>query len=159
MDPRHYLSVGVSANAERIGAKLAPFLRLGVVLVYLPGYIGTMRAIDALREYQMQVVTYRSPRGYLRDICDGCRKAFEAGKCWPKDVNGDEYCDVAHGAHRGLCDICDRPLSTDVFDQAVVVAESDPALRALVALVQARGFHAAAAERVIVRTMAVRVWL
>lgn len=52
----------------------------------------------------MKVVTWQDSRGNTIDICPACERKL-AGN-WPKSHTGEEYAQVAHGLHQGLCDIC-----------------------------------------------------
>ena len=52
----------------------------------------------------MQVVTYQDTRGNTVDICQRCATRREHD--WPRNQHGEEYCQVSHGLHYGLCQIC-----------------------------------------------------
>jgi len=55
----------------------------------------------------MRVVTYQSPRGGRISLCQKCEDEIKAsGKSWPKDGDGQEYCQVHYGLHSGQCDRC-----------------------------------------------------
>ena len=51
----------------------------------------------------MQVITWQAPSGSTLSICPGCERAL-AGR-WPKDHSGQEYCQVSHGLHDGICEV------------------------------------------------------
>jgi len=53
-----------------------------------------------------KIITWATPAGKTKNICKSCEKKL-AGN-WPKDENGNEYCQVQHGEHSGQCDICQK---------------------------------------------------
>lgn len=53
------------------------------------------------------VVTWQSPTGATINVCEHCEARLTAGREWPTDSTGQEYCTVSHGLHEGQCDICE----------------------------------------------------
>lgn len=56
------------------------------------------------REHSKEVMTWQSPSGNSLRICMDCGVALSRYGEWPRDVNGQVYCRVIHGRHRGRCD-------------------------------------------------------
>ena len=53
-----------------------------------------------------QVITYQAPgTGDYLSVCRRCERQLRDR--WPTDRQGQEYCQVAEGRHRGSCDICE----------------------------------------------------
>jgi hypothetical protein len=57
------------------------------------------------------VVTYQSPNGAKKTLCDEHAKRL-TGPNPPRDAMGGEYCGVFYGRHRGECEICSWAYST-----------------------------------------------
>jgi hypothetical protein len=58
-----------------------------------------------------KVVTWQSPSGRTIHICPACERKLQAAGDWPKDRIGQEYCQVSHGLHEGVCNLCDSEVS------------------------------------------------
>jgi len=54
---------------------------------------------------QKPVVTYQSPTGATKTLCDECAQSL-VGPTPPRDSRGQEYCNVARGRHIGECEKC-----------------------------------------------------
>ena len=46
-----------------------------------------------------KVVTYQSPRGNKIDLTPAQVRAHHKAGTWPKDWDGQQYCQVSHGLH------------------------------------------------------------
>jgi len=55
--------------------------------------------------HSRRIVTWQSPSGNTMDICSCCKRRLEAAYSWPKDDDGQEFCSVSRGLHRGVCDL------------------------------------------------------
>lgn len=55
-----------------------------------------------------KVVTWQSPSGQAINICRKCEQRLRSSNSWPKDSQGQEYCQVSHGLHTSVCHTCDR---------------------------------------------------
>lgn len=54
--------------------------------------------------YDQRVVTWQSPGGYKMSLCS--EHGREHDRTPYRDPNGQEFCQVSHGQHSGLCDVC-----------------------------------------------------
>lgn len=54
------------------------------------------------------VVTWQSPAGATYSLCPRHDAQRAAAHDWPRDAEGQEYCSVSHGVHRGYCDDCEE---------------------------------------------------
>ncbi len=53
----------------------------------------------------MKVITYQSPNLDRITVCEDCERSLR-GREWPKNVKGEEYCQIHRGLHNGICNIC-----------------------------------------------------
>lgn len=53
-----------------------------------------------------QVVTYNTLRGDAINLCEAHQAEYEANHDWPRNNWGEEYCQVMHGFHLGICTAC-----------------------------------------------------
>jgi len=52
-----------------------------------------------------KVVTWQTISGLEIHICGTCERKLLAN--WPRDPKtGEEYCQVSHGEHTGICSVC-----------------------------------------------------
>jgi len=58
------------------------------------------------------VITWTSPNGSKLDVCIACEKRLRRRGTWPRDSQGQEYCQVSVGRHPGICDLCEVPEHT-----------------------------------------------
>ena len=56
-----------------------------------------------MKSSQKKVVTWNAPNGEKIDICVRCEKGM---KEWPRNTQGQEFCQVKQGLHKGQCNIC-----------------------------------------------------
>ena len=49
----------------------------------------------------MRIITYQSPSGQTINLSEEQVLQLEAKNSWPKDSNGQEFCQVSHGWHEG----------------------------------------------------------
>ena len=54
----------------------------------------------------MQVITYQAPNGEQVDVCRRCERILDDAGRWLRASDGQEYCTVSHGLHRGTCGVC-----------------------------------------------------
>lgn len=71
------------------------------------------------------VITYQTPSGDLLPICKAHRRALE-GRPWPKNVAGEEYCQVYRGETKlGECYFCSRDSKSASSDDAITGSDQD----------------------------------
>jgi len=65
------------------------------------------------RKSHPQVVTWQAPSGQTVDVCPNCETKMKKAGQWPHTQAGEEFCQVQHGKHNGLCDLCDAQSDRD----------------------------------------------
>ena len=53
-----------------------------------------------------KVITWQAPTGETLNICTKCEKELTGN--WPKASDGQEYCQVSKGLHKGRCGNCGK---------------------------------------------------
>ena len=53
-----------------------------------------------------KVITWQAPNGKKISLCGKCEKGL-AGN-WPKTSEGQDYCQVSKGLHKGHCGNCGK---------------------------------------------------
>lgn len=63
-----------------------------------------------MKPKKRNVVTWQTTQGATVDVCRICERRLRKARQWVWDGSGrnqGEYCQVAHGEHRGICAVCD----------------------------------------------------
>lgn len=59
----------------------------------------------------MRVITFQSPSGATLDLTPDQIRTLERAAVWPRDYQGQEYCSVSHGLHRGYPSMTDAEIA------------------------------------------------